>query len=716
MTEKPNSTQESLLEAFSRPQQGEWRTLAEEQLGGAPFEKKLITTTPEGIAIQPIYDRKSREQATSPGWPGTGDFTRGTRPGGQRQEPWLIAQEFPYGTAAQFNEAALADLMRGQNALNVLLDVATQNGKDADTASIGEVGACGVSLSTKGDFEEAFRGIHLDAIPVHFQTGACALPILALWVASAKVGPEKLRGCLQGDPLGHLVRSGTLPTTLERAYDELADLLSWSEKHAPGIDVLGPSGQPHVDAGGHAVQELAFALATSLDYLREMEKRGIALDVAANKTWLRFSVGPQVFIEIAKFRAARRCWSRMLAACGASEEAQRAKMHARTGLYHRTKTDPYVNMLRGATESFAAVVGGVDSLNAGAFDEIVREPDHFARRISRNTQIILQEECNLLEIGDPGGGSYFLETLTDDIANRAWALFQEVEKRGGMFAALQEGFPQEEVTKVAAGRKKLLNQRRDVLVGTNQYANATEKPLERRRVNYVQLHQERSRELAAFRVSGEVEQDDVVLGSLQNMLNSRGEQRIRAAIEAAKAGASLGEITRSLRPSEGLPPKVTPVRVHRLAEKYEAMREASDNYALDKGHPPKLYLINVGPLRQHKLRADFTRTFFEPAGFDVLYPKGESDPDTAAQAAVDSGARVAVICSTDDAYPEAVPAIAQALKAKDPNIRLYLAGFPGEHEAAYREAGLDDYIFIKSNNYETLATALRHVGVLEPVA
>lgn len=717
---EPPTPREPLFSEFPAPQAGAWRALAEEQLGGAPFDKKLVNQTPEGIAIQPIYTRDDTAGRDAAGTlPGQDGYRRGTAAGGYHAERWQIAQELPYGTAKEFNEAAHNDLMRGQTALNILLDIATMAGRDPDQAEAGEVGACGVSLCHVRDWITALNGIYVEYLPVHIQAGPTALAVAAPYLAAVKQQGKPLadlRGSFEVDPLGTLARSGSLPGPLDSLYDQMAALTAWAEANAPQLQTVGVSTMPYHGAGASAVEELAAALGTGVAYLRALQKRGLAVDTIAPRMRFSLAIGPKVFVEIAKFRAARQLWAKVVEAFGGNEASRKLHLHARTGLYTKTVNDPYVNMLRTTTEAFSAVVGGVESMHTGPFDEIVRVPDTFSRRIARNTQVILDEECDLWRVVDPAGGSYYIERLTDEIAEGAWKQFQAIEKAGGMLAALADETVQQQIDATAAERQKRFGQRRDVLVGTNMYPLGKEKPLDPRHPDYSALQQQRATELQSYRDSGSPEQDQAALAALQQLTDAEDLKRseiVDTAMAAATAGATVGEIGRALS-RDGKQTEVKPLRFRRLAEPYEQMRAACAAFAdANSGHPPKVFLANIGPLRRHKLRADFSRDFFSVAGFEVVYSKGYDDADAAAEAVNLSGAHVVVICGTDDDYPAWVPALCPAIKGLVPDAQLILAGHPGDHEAAYREAGLDDFIFVKTDNYRFLADLLKQQGVLK---
>ena len=346
--------------------------------------------------------------------------------------------------------------------------------------------------------------IDLERIPVYIQTGLMALPVTALLVAYLRrqgKSAEKLRGCIGTDPLGILISNGTLPVSPESAYAAMAQLTAWAIKHAPRLQTIVVRGHPYHDGGGSAVQELAFVMATAVEYLNEMQTRGISVDDAAVRMRFSFSVGSQFFMEIARLRAARLVWAQIVSAFGGSGDAQKMFIHACTSAWNKTIYDPYVNLLRATTEALAGVMGGADSMQVGAFDQVIRPADEFSRRIARNIHLILQKECNFTRPVDPPGGSWYIEKLTDSVARKAWNLFQDIEAKGGMSRALREGFPQAQVAQTAAKRKANIARRKDIFVGTNMYPNLDEKPLEGRPADHEAIQRMQSVRLAGYRLS-----------------------------------------------------------------------------------------------------------------------------------------------------------------------------------------------------------------------
>jgi methylmalonyl-CoA mutase len=352
-----------------------------------------------------------------------------------------------------------------------------------------------------------------------------------------------LQGCLAIDPLAILASSGTLPYSLEEAYDEMALTTAWAANNTPHLATLVVSSVGYLEGGGSAVEELAFGMATGVAYLRAMQTRGIAIETAARHLRFQFAIGSQFLTEVAKLRAARLLWSQIVAAFGGGADAQRMWIDGRTAHSNRANADPYVNILRGTNEALAAALGGVDTLHIAPFDDPIRQPDDFSRRIARNTQVILQEESHLTRLIDPAGGAYAVEYLTDQLAHRTWELFQEVERMGGMAVALQAGFPQERISTLSAQREAKFESGEMILVGVNRYINKQEAELAADAPDYDQLYQERTAQLAAYRANHDTAVRQAALGKLRQ---TQREGIIEAAIAAAAAGATLNDLSRAI--------------------------------------------------------------------------------------------------------------------------------------------------------------------------
>jgi methylmalonyl-CoA mutase len=651
-----SSTTELLFAGFSAATDADWRKAAEESLDGAPFEKKLITRTPEGIDLQPIYSRSDGGKlGTDDAWPGLPSYVRGADALGSRATGWLICQNPGCTRAEDFNAALRHDLQCGQNAVSLPLDTATRLGLDPKSSAPGEVRDVGLSLSTVDDVEIALRGVDLGAVPVYASAGIAAQSVASLltgWLGRLGQPVANLHGAVLGDPLAEWLARGNLPVSLDAAYDGLAKHTSWVQRDGLRLRTIGVDAGIWAEAGAHAVQELAFGLATGVAYLRALNDRGLGVDVTAPRVLFTYALGSNLFMEIAKLRAARLVWARALQAAGGNAEAQRLVCHGRTTRWNKTVLDPHVNLLRTTTEAFAGVMGGCAGLQVGAFDECYRAPDEFSRRLARNIQIILAEECQLGRVVDPAGGSWYLETLTRQLAAKAWALFQDIEGRGGMAAAIREGYPQSLVEKTAAERVGAVESRRDGIIGTNLHPNLREK----------------------------IPADEIP--------------------SRPAGGGAAGPAVKLLVP-------------RRRAAPYEALRRRAEGCLARTGARPKVFLAGLGPRKQHAARADFSSAFFAAGGFEPITGKGLETPEAAAKAALDSGAPIVVICSTDDTYTTLVPPLAQALKAAAKPPQVVLAGMPAtpELQQQFKAAGVDEFIHLRANCAKLLATFQDKLGL-----
>ncbi len=460
----------------------DWKKQVEKDLKGESFDKKLITKTYEEINLQPLYtsnDIKDLPQINN--FPGFQNYLRGSNVSGYTSRSWEIAQEYNQALPEDLNEALRSDLKRGLNSINIVLDNPTKLGIDADQSKAGEVGKDGLSISGVRKMQVLFKDIDLTNQPINISCGFSALPITLLFTAYAnetRTSLMNIKGSITSDPYEYLLTKGDLPISLNQIFDEMKLSTELMIKSNSPIKTIGVSGLPFNNAGANAVQELAFTLATAVEYLNEMISRGLKADDVAKRIKFTFGIGSFYFMEVAKLRAARLLWSKILEAYEVKEENRKIFIHGKTSQFNQTFFDPFVNSLRTTTEAFSAIVGGVDSLQTNAYDESFNIPDDFSRRLARNTQIILKEESHLDQVIDPAGGSFFVEKLTDDIANAAWKLFQTIEEKGGMLKAIQSGFVQDEIAKIADVKKKDFAKRKSVLVGTNMYANPKEEMME----------------------------------------------------------------------------------------------------------------------------------------------------------------------------------------------------------------------------------------------
>ena len=696
------------LDEFTPPTDEEWKAACEALLKGAPFEKKMFTKTYEGITFDPMYTRKHTEEILPKSvMPGMGDYLRGVDAAGYIGRPWGIAQACDETLPSENNELLRHENDKGSTIYHIVLDSASRAGIDARQAE--KVGDLGTSVTTVEDMHTMLAGLDLAKFPLYMYAGANAVPLLSLVAAARRAAGEdvgKLHGIIGADPIGAFVTDGKLPASLDAHYDSLAAAARWATAHAPRVRTVFVRSDVYSSGGANDVQEVAACLATAAAYLRALCERGLTIDEAAAQIAFGFSMGANFFLQIAKLRAVRPIWAQIVKAFGGSAESQKMHIHARPALFFKTIYDPYVNMLRNTTEIFSGVVGGIDSFESAPFDEPIRKGDEFSRRIARNIQIMLQEEFGLLQPIDPAGGSWAVETLTRQMKEKIWAQFQEIEKQGGIVAALRSGSVQEGIAKVLESRFKSADLRKDRIVGNNMYPNMTETLLDPRPEDTAALKEQRTKDIEAYLSDIDMVHRDEALAAF------KADGTLDHGIEAALAGATIAELMAAVTEGKGAE-QIAAIAPHRWSERFETLRRRTEDYKAEKNDNVKIFLANMGPIPQHKARADFTTGFLQVGAFEVLTNDGFKTVEEAADAARASGADAVVICSTDATYPEIVPALAPKLHEVLPNARVFLAGAaPKDLLETYKEAGIDEYISVRANCYEVLESLQKKKGMI----
>lgn len=698
----------SIRDDFPPVEYEAWRALAEEDLKGAPFDHKLVTHTYEGIDIHPLYTR--RDQPPTPdasGFPGLPPFVRGSQPLGAVRLGWDLRQEHAHPDLAVSNRAILEDLQGGANSLLLRLDFAARSGLDPDDQAAGELaGRDGLMAYHVNDLESLLAGVHLQMVATTLEAGAAFLPASALLVALWQrqgVPLHQVRGAFNADPLAVLARDGQLPVPAEVALLQLADLTAWTAVNLPQVTAVRVGTAAYHSAGATSAQDIAFAMATAVQYLRATTDAGLSIDAAAKKFLFSFGLGTHHFLAIAKLRAARRLWARVIEVCGGSPAAGAMRIHARVSKRVLTQRDPYVNLLRNATAIFAAGIGGAETVTSVPFDATLGLPDNFSRRIARNSVLILQEEGHLHRVIDPPGGSWYLEQLTDQVAAKGWQIFQEIERSGGMLESIRSGWVARQIDSAFAPRAKDIARRKAGITGVSEFPNVGEARVERIPPDFATLRRAANQRVAAARRVAEG------VARVRVEVNAPG-AATAAAIEAAGEGASIGQLARALA-FQSEPTVISPLSPHIFARPFEELRDASDAWQSAHGCRPSVFLANMGPISHHTARATYAKNFFEAGGFEVITNAGFQQPEEAVNAFAASGAKTAVLCSSDKLYPEVVPQLVPKLKQAGAR-HVVLAGNPGANEAAWRAAGVDRFIFIKCDVLATLRDMLREEGVL----
>jgi methylmalonyl-CoA mutase len=605
-----------LAAEFPTATREQWRKLVEGVLKGAPFEKRLVAKTYDGLAVEPLYPRNADAQPVFGRMPGAA---------------WTIMQRVDHPDPAAANALALHDLENGANGLAVVF--------------AGAPGAYGFGVAAS---EEATRraldGVHLDAgIALDLDPGAqgeLIAPLVAALVKRRGTAPAATDIRFGLDPIGAAASRGG--SSMPWSRQALAFSAAISDLRAQGFrgPFAAPDGRVIHNAGGSEAQELAYVLAVAVAYLRALEANGIALDTARGMIYFRLAADADQLLTIAKFRALRKLWARVEEACGITPAP--AFIAAETAWRMMTRRDPFVNMLRTTIAVVSAGLAGANAIEVLPFTMALGLPDSFARRIARNTQLVLLEESHLAKVADPAAGSGGIEDLTEKLCLAAWTLFQEVERRGGAWTALEQGLIQQKVADVRRAREAAVARRKDALTGTSDFPDLAERPV--------------------------------------------------AVLDVAPAVVASDEASPTFEPLPSI----------RLAHPFEELRDASDLMLAQTGARPRIFLANLGRLSDFTARAGFAKNFFEAGGIEAVTNDGFASRDEMVTAFRGSGARLACLCASDAVYASEAVAAAHALAAA--GARLTLAGRPGEQEQALRSAGIDAFIFAGCDMLAALRT------------
>ena len=682
---------------FPVPDLEAWRAAALELLRGRPLES-VSTRTAEGITVPPLVTRE--DGAAPQGYPGFPPFVRGGHALAGAAGAWEVSQRCVASEPDQAVAEIGADLDLGAGAVWLRFDRAARWGLDADDLSAARLGGDGLAVSTAEELRPLVAAVTARGASLHLDAGGATLAVAALVCAAAEIGQGLPTGSLGADPLADLAADGELPAGIDASLAGLGELAVWASLRAPSLRAVTISSLPYHGAGASAVQEVGFVLATGVEYLRAMERAGLDVDAAAGQVRFLLPVGRDLFMEVAKLRAARRLWAEVVRACGGSAAAQRAPFHAVSSPRTMTVRDPWVNILRVTVESFAAAVGGADAVTSLPFDLAIGPSDPGARRLAATTQAILREEAHLHAVADPAGGSWYVERLTAEVAEAAWASFQQVEAGGGMRAWLERGEVHRVLGESWAGLRRGLATRRVPITGVSSYPLPDQATVHRPGVDWPAVRDRARQRLEACR--GRAADELAQLAEARRTRRGGGEL-VDLAIAAARAGATLADLWRALV-REAAATRLRPLPIHREAEEFEALRAASDRHLAATGGRPQVFLACVGVPADFRPRAEFARGLLEAGGLVA------TGGDAAAEAFAGSGASVAVICSSDALYPTVVPDLARGLKGAGARA-VVVAGRPGEQEAEWREAGVDLFIHLGCDVLAALVALHAAAGV-----
>ncbi|OQW48342.1 MAG: methylmalonyl-CoA mutase [Proteobacteria bacterium SG_bin6] len=705
------------------PTRADWEALAAREVKGAD----LGWTSPEGIAVKPLY---TAEDAGDPGLPGFAPFTRGVRATMYAGRPWTIRQYAGFSTAEESNAFYRRNLAAGQKGLSVAFDLATHRGYDSDHPRVvGDVGKAGVAIDTVEDMKILFDGIPLDQMSVSMTMNGAVIPVLAFFIVAAEeqgVPQAKLDGTIQNDILKEFMVRNTYIYPPEPSMRIVADIIEYTSAHMPKFNSISISGYHMHEAGATAVQELAFTIADGREYVQRAMARGLDIDKFAGRLSFFFGIGMNFFMEVAKLRAARTLWWRVMDGLGAKDE--RSKMlrtHCQTSGVSLQEQDPYNNVIRTTLEALAAVLGGTQSLHTNALDEAIALPTDFSARIARNTQIVLAEETGIPKVVDPLGGSYYVEALTDELVSRAWALIERIEAEGGMARAVGAGWPKAMIEEAAAARAARIDRGEEVIVGVNKYRPAEDAPID---ILDVDNHAVRDAQIArikavkaardeakcqaaleALRAGARLTPSPSGEGAMSNLLG--------LAIEAARARATLGEISAALEDVFGRhATRPTPVSgiyggAYGDDARWAALIDGVAATERRLGRKPRMLVAKMGQ-DGHDRGANLVSSMFGDLGFEVVAGPLFQTPQEAAALAIDRQVDVVGASSLAAGHKTLIPElIAELATAGRADIKVVAGGvIPPQDYEFLRDAGVQAIFGPGTNLIHAAGEVLRLLG------
>ncbi|MEA3063059.1 MAG: methylmalonyl-CoA mutase [Sphingomonadales bacterium] len=738
-----------------KPTRADWQAAASKEVKG----KDIVWHTPEGIAVRPLYTGEDAA-GIDPGLPGFAPFTRGPYASMYTGRPWTIRQYAGFSTAEDSNAFYRRNLAAGQKGLSVAFDLATHRGYDSDHPRVtGDVGKAGVAIDSVEDMKILFDGIPLDTMSVSMTMNGAVLPVMAFYIVAAEeqgVAQDRLSGTIQNDILKEFAVRNTYIYPPEPSMRIVADIIAYTSAHMPRFNSISISGYHMLEAGATAVQELAFTLADGMEYVRAAQAKGLDVDAFAPRLSFFFGIGMNFFMEIAKLRAARTLWHRIMRDFGAKNpKSLMLRTHCQTSGVSLTEQDPWNNIVRTTVEAMAAVLGGTQSLHTNSFDEAIALPTDFSARIARNTQLILAEESGITHVADPLGGSYFIESLTAELADKAWAVIEEVESLGGMTAAVAEGMPKRRIEEASAERAARVDRGETVIVGVNRYRLDDEAPIDIlevdndkvragqvARIERVRSERNEAKCRAALAALTEaarqgletptVRPEPVAGRSISSGAQTGKVGRRQAppereagaspnllalAVEAARARATLGEICFALVEALGrydtLP---EPVRgIYGAAYEGDARwaRAEAGVEAIGRrlGRKPRLLVAKMGQ-DGHDRGANLVASAFADLGFEVVSGPLFQTPEESARLAVERDVDVVGASSLAAGHKSLVPELIGRLRDLGrPDIKVVVGGvIPAQDYDMLREAGVQAIFGPGTNLVDAAGEVLKLLG------
>ncbi len=678
-----------------------WQKAAAKSAPGGSVDA-LTWNTPEGIAVKPLYTKADVQGLSfSDTLPGFEPFLRGPQATMYAVRPWTIRQYAGFSTAEESNAFYRKALAAGGQGVSVAFDLATHRGYDSDHPRVtGDVGKAGVAIDSVEDMKILFDSIPLDKISVSMTMNGAVLPILAGYIVAAEeqgVSQDKLSGTIQNDILKEFMVRNTYIYPPTPSMKIIADIFQYTATNMPKFNSISISGYHIQEAGANQAIELAFTLADGLEYVRTGIKSGMDVDTFAGRLSFFWAVGMNFYLEIAKMRAGRLLWWKIMKQFNPKNpKSMMLRTHSQTSGWSLTEQDPYNNVVRTTIEAMAAVFGGTQSLHTNALDEAIALPTEFSARIARNTQLIIQEETHITNVVDPWAGSYMMEKLTQDMADKAWALIEEIEAMGGMTKAVESGWAKMKVEECAAEKQARIDSGKDVIVGVNKYKLAKEDPLEILDIDNHAVREAQVARLKQIRATRDQAAVDAALAALTACAKSGEGNLLDLAVKAIRLRATVGEISDALEVEFGRyranPQAVSGVygAVVEEQEDWKALKADIETFIAEQGRRPRIMIAKLGQ-DGHDRGAKVIATAFADLGFDVDIGPLFQTPEEAARQAVENDVHAIGVSTLAAGHKTLVPALVKSLKEQEAEDVVVVVGgvIPVQDYPCLKDAGAD---------------------------
>ena len=657
---------------MNKDQINRWKTLANKELKDKTIDS-LNWLTPEDITIKPLYTENDLENINHLNeLPGLDSYSRGPRATMYAGRPWTVRQYAGFSTAEESNAFYRKNLEAGQKGISVAFDLPTHRGYDSDHPRVlGDVGKAGVAIDSVEDMKILFSNIPLDKMSVSMTMNGAVIPIMANFIVAAEeqgVAKSSLTGTIQNDILKEFMVRNTYIYPPEPSMRIVSDIIEYTSKEMPKFNSISISGYHMHEAGANLVQELAFTLADGKEYVKAALSKGMDIDAFAGRLSFFFAIGMNFFMEVAKLRAARILWSKIMKEFNPKKPSSSLlRVHCQTSGVSLQEKDPYNNIVRTSYEALAATLGGTQSLHTNAFDEAMGLPTEFSSRIARNTQLIMQEELGITKVIDPLAGSYYVENLTNELTQKAWELIQEVENLGGMTEAVSAGLPKSRIEESAAKKQAAIDQGFEVIVGVNKYKPKDHENVEILNVDNISVRKNQIDRLNQIRATRDDNICQKKLEDLENICRNKSGNILEFAVDAARNRATVGEISSALENVFGRyrANNKTLSGVYKNAyendENFLKIQNKVELFEKNEGRRPRILVIKLGQ-DGHDRGAKVIATAFADIGFDVDVGPLFQTPEEAAQDAVDNDVHIIGISSQAAAHKTLVPILIDQLK------------------------------------------------------